>query len=91
MPCCWKPAGQLAHGGRVGLGFPGALLRGPVGKEDHRADDFIAPLGLIHEAQLQLRKLRRRFHGSSFRWSASRGAYVPYRAGGCHVCTSAIR
>ena len=52
---------------------------------------LIAPLGLIREAQLQLRKFRRWFHRGSFRWSTNRGAYVPYRAGGCHVCRLAIR
>jgi hypothetical protein len=44
-----------------GLRGSGAFL-----KKDERADQFITPLDLIHETQLQLRKLTRRFHGDSF-------------------------
>jgi len=77
---------ELAHRVWMGLGFAGPLPSRAIGKQHEGANHFIAPLGLIHEAQLQLRKFRRRFHRSSFRRSTSRRAYVPYQAGGCHVC-----
>jgi hypothetical protein len=51
-----------ADGVRMGMGFLRPLLGRPIGKQDQRADHLIAPLGLIHEAQLQLCKLRSRFH-----------------------------
>jgi len=52
-----KPPGQLPHRGRVGLGLVGSLLGCPVGEEHHGADHFIAPLGTVHELQLQLREV----------------------------------
>jgi hypothetical protein len=51
---------------RMGVGFLRPLLGRPIGKQDQGPDDLIAPLGLIHEAPLQLRKLRRRFHRRPF-------------------------
>ena len=46
----------------VGVGFLRPLLGRPIGKQHQGADQLVAPLGLIDEAQLQLRKLRGRFH-----------------------------
>src|SRR5216117_1725889 len=50
---------------RIGMcgGFVGALGGCTVGKEHQRANDFVAPLGLIHQTQLQLGKLCGRVHG----------------------------
>jgi hypothetical protein len=42
------------------------LLGHPIGKQDQGADHLVTPLDLIHEAQLQLRKCRRRFHRRPF-------------------------
>jgi hypothetical protein len=56
-PLLPKLSGELPHGGRVGLSFLGALLRCPVGEEDHRADHFIAPLDPVRKLQLQLCKV----------------------------------
>ena len=86
-----EPALERAHGVGMGLGFTGPLYGRAISKQDQGANHFIALLSVIDEAQLQLRKFRRRVHRSSFRWSARRGAYVPYRAGGCHVWRSATR
>jgi hypothetical protein len=47
---------------RMGVGFLRALLSRPIGEQHQRANDLVAPLGLIDEAQLQLCKLRGRFH-----------------------------
>jgi hypothetical protein len=74
-----KPAGERPHRGGMRVGFVRALLGRPVGKEDEGPDHFIAPLRLIHEAQLQLGKLRGRFHDHPFHWLCSRGAYVAHR------------
>jgi hypothetical protein len=57
-----------------------ALVFFGVGLGLIRTDDLIASLGLIHEAQLQLRKCRRLFHESPFRSSSVRGAYAAYWA-----------
>jgi hypothetical protein len=54
---------ERAHGVRMGVGFPRALCRRAILKEEQRADHLIAPLGWIGEAQLQLCKRRGRFHG----------------------------
>jgi hypothetical protein len=62
----------------MGLGFLGALLGRPIGKQHQGPDHFIAPLGLIHEAQLQLGKLCGRFHNHPFHRLCSRGAYVAH-------------
>jgi hypothetical protein len=48
-----KPPGQPADGGRVGRRLARARRRGPVGAEDHRADDFIAPLRAVSQLELQ--------------------------------------
>jgi hypothetical protein len=58
---------ELAHRVWMGLGFVGPLHGRAISKQHEGANHFIAPLGLIHEAQLQLRKLRCRVHRSSFR------------------------
>jgi hypothetical protein len=47
-----KPSGQLPHGGWVEVGFVGALLRRPIGEEEHGADDFIAPLRPVDQLEL---------------------------------------
>jgi hypothetical protein len=60
-------------GVRMGLRFLGPLHRRPIGKEHQGTDDLIAPLNLIHEAQLQLRKRCGRFHGSPFTCAAGEG------------------
>ena len=57
MPCCRNRRVSVRTVAGWVCGFPGPLLRGPVGEEDHRADDFIAPLRVVHKLQLQLRKV----------------------------------
>ncbi len=67
-----------AHGVRMGARFLRPLLSRAVSKQHQRPDDLIAPLHGIHEAQLQLRKLRCRVHGRPFHWPCRRGAYVAH-------------
>ena len=62
-----------ADGVRMGLRFLGPLRGRPIGKQHERADHLIAPLDLIDEAQLQLRKRRGRFHRSPFTRAAGEG------------------
>jgi hypothetical protein len=62
-----------ADGVRMGLRFLGPLLGRPIGEQYEGTDDLIAPLDLIHEAQLQLRKRRGRFHGRPFTRAAGEG------------------
>jgi hypothetical protein len=51
----------------------GPLRRCPIGKEHEGTDHLIAPLDLINEAQLQLRKCRGRVHRSPFTCAAGEG------------------
>jgi hypothetical protein len=51
---------ELAYSVWMGLCFLGSLWRRAIRKQHSWTDDFIAPLGLIDEAQLQLRKIRGR-------------------------------
>ena len=79
MPCCRKRRWRV----RTVSGWVSRLLRPllgrPIGEQHQGPDDLVAPLGLIHEAQLQLCKLRGRFHRHPFHPLCSRGAYVAYR------------
>jgi hypothetical protein len=74
-----EAAVERAHGVRMGGGFPRALCGHAILKEEPRADHLIAPLGWIGEAQLQLGKLRGRFHAHPSHPYADRGAYVADR------------
>jgi hypothetical protein len=51
---------ELAYSVWIGLCFLGSLWSRAIRKQHSWTDDFIAPLGLIDEAQLQLRKIRGR-------------------------------
>ena len=66
-----------ADGVRMGLRFLGPLRGRPIGKEHQRTDHVIAPLDLIDEAQLQLRKRRGRVHRSPFTHAAREGLQCP--------------
>ena len=68
-----KAALEGADGVRMGRRFLGPLRGRPIGKEHQGPDHFTAPLDLIHEAQLQLRKRRGRFHRSPFTRAAREG------------------
>ena len=46
----------------MGVGFLRPLLSRPIGEQYEGPNDLVAPWGLIHEAQRQLRKRRGRFH-----------------------------
>jgi hypothetical protein len=74
-----KAAPEGAHGIRMGLRLMRPLLCRAIGKQHQGPDHFIAPLGLIHEAQLQLGKFRGRFHTHPFHRLCSRRAYVACR------------
>jgi hypothetical protein len=65
-PLPLEAALEGTDGVRMGLRFLGPLLDRPIGKQYEGTDHLIAPLDLIHEAQLQLRKLHCRFHGRPF-------------------------
>jgi hypothetical protein len=49
-------------------------------KQHEGPDHFIAPLGLIHEAQLQLGKFRCEFHTHPFHRLCNRRTYVTYQS-----------
>jgi hypothetical protein len=53
--------------------FLGSLRRGPIGKEHQRANDLVAPLSLIDQAQLQLGKRGGGVHSSPFSLWCRRG------------------
>jgi hypothetical protein len=53
---------QLAHGFRVRMGFLGPLGSGTIFKEYQGANHLIAPLDVIDKVELQLGKIRSRFH-----------------------------
>ena len=72
-PLPLEAALEGADGVRMGLRFLGPLLGRPIGKEHQGTDHLIAPLDLIDEAQLQLRKRRGRFHRSPFTRAAGEG------------------
>ena len=66
-----ETADELPHRFRVGSRVVSTLRDGLLGggallKQDQGTDQFVAPLELIYEAQLQLGKLAYRFHGGSF-------------------------
>jgi hypothetical protein len=52
-----KPACKGPHSGRVSPGLMGALLRCPIGEEDHGANHFVAPLDMVSKLELQLREV----------------------------------
>ena len=70
---------ELADRVRMGVRFPGPLRGRAIGQQHQGTDDLIAPLGLIHEAQLQLCKRRRRLHRRPFPRPSGQGAYVAHR------------
>ena len=72
-PLLAEAALEGAHGVRMGLRFLGPLRGRAIGKQHQGTDHLIAPLNLIHEAQLQLRKRRGRFHRSPFTRAAGEG------------------
>ena len=76
-----KAALEGAHGIWMGLRFLGALLGRPIGKQHQGSDHLIAPLHLIHEAQVQLGTLRGWFHDHPFHRLCSSGGYVAYGMG----------
>jgi hypothetical protein len=65
MACCRKRRWTVRtmSGGGV---FLRPLLGRPIGSQDQGADYLVTPLDLIHEARLQLRTCRRRFHRRPF-------------------------
>jgi hypothetical protein len=65
MACCRKRRWRVRTVSG-GVGFLRPLLSRPIGSQDQGADHLVTPLDLIHEAQLQLRKRRRRFHRRPF-------------------------
>jgi hypothetical protein len=66
-----EAAAELPDSFRVSVRFVGALLGRTVFHEDQGPDEFIAPLDLIDNVQLQLRKVLCRFHGGSLHASVS--------------------
>ena len=67
-----------AHRIWVGLRLLGPLGGGTIGEQHEGPNDLIAPLCLIDKPQLQLRKLRGRFHHYPFHPCSGRKAYVAY-------------
>ena len=66
MPCCRKRRWRVRTvSGWVSVSCARCCGR-PIGEQHQGPDHFIAPLGLIHKAQLQLCKLRGRFHRRPF-------------------------
>jgi hypothetical protein len=57
---------ELPHRLRMRVRFLGPLRGGAIGQQHQGANHLIMPLDLIHEVQLQLGKLRRRFHRCPF-------------------------
>jgi hypothetical protein len=68
----------VEHANRIGMrgGFAGALGRRAIGKEHQWANHLVAPLGLIHNSQLQLGKLCGGVHGSPFSLVSGRRVYL---------------
>jgi hypothetical protein len=75
------PEAALEGAHRIGvrLRFLGPLGRGAIGEQHEGPSDLVAPLYLIDKPQLQLRKLRGRFHQHPFHSCSGRRAYVAYR------------
>jgi hypothetical protein len=72
-PLPLEAALEGADGVRMGLRFLGPLLGRAIRKEHQGTDHLIAPLNLIDEAQLQLRKRRCWFHNRPFTRTAGEG------------------
>jgi hypothetical protein len=73
LPLLAEAALERGNGIRMGLRLLCPLRGCPIGKEHQGTDHFIAPLNRIDEAQLQLRKRRRRFHRSPFTHAVEEG------------------
>ena len=88
QPLLCEATGQLAHGfwmrGRLVRALPDrGLWSGAVLEQDQGADELIAPLDLIRDAQLPLRKIRCDFHVGPLPWHAQGSAREgPRRVGG---------
>jgi hypothetical protein len=78
------------HGVRMGVGLLRPLDGGAIGEQDEGPNDLVAPLGLIHEAQLQLCKRRGRFHRCPPAVVGLTGlCNTPGE--GCHPCSAYVR